>query len=74
MVRRFRNDIIVSTVKLKYGVEAGQAVRGLLLANARFEQAVRCFWPGSQRIDEMGRTLMQNSQRSRMLLPGSPTP
>ncbi|KAL4446224.1 hypothetical protein ABPG77_003031 [Micractinium sp. CCAP 211/92] len=37
--RRFRNDIIVSTVKLKYGVEAGQAVRGLLLANARFEQA-----------------------------------
>lgn len=36
--RRFRNDIIVSTVKLKYGVEAGQAVRGLLLANARFEQ------------------------------------
>ncbi|KAL4423849.1 hypothetical protein ABPG75_001150 [Micractinium tetrahymenae] len=36
--RRFRNDIIVSTVKLKYGVDAGHAVHGLLLANARFEQ------------------------------------
>ncbi len=33
--------MIVSTVKLKYGVHAGQAVEGMLLANAYFEQTVR---------------------------------
>lgn len=33
--------MIVSTAKLKYGVHAGQAVEGLLVANACFEQTVR---------------------------------
>lgn len=40
--RRFRNDVIVSTAKLKYGVHAGQAVEGLLVANACFEQTAHC--------------------------------
>lgn len=37
---RFRNDVVVETVKLKHGHDAGQAIAGLLLANARFEQTV----------------------------------
>lgn len=38
---RFRNDVIVKTVKAKHGADAGNAVLGLLLANARFEASVR---------------------------------
>lgn len=38
--RRFRNEVIVETVKAKYGQDAGNAVLGLLLANARFEASV----------------------------------
>lgn len=37
---RFRNDVVIETVKLKHGADAGQAVAGLLAANARFEQTV----------------------------------
>ena len=33
--------MIVATIKLKFGADEGTAVEGLLLANARFEQAVR---------------------------------
>ncbi|PSC73409.1 DNA-directed RNA polymerase III subunit RPC3 [Micractinium conductrix] len=39
--RRFRNEVVASTIKLRYGIPAGQAVMGLLMANARFEHASR---------------------------------
>ncbi|PRW61528.1 DNA-directed RNA polymerase III subunit RPC3 isoform A [Chlorella sorokiniana] len=39
--RRFRNEVIVETVKAKYGQDAGNAVLGLLLANARFEASAQ---------------------------------
>jgi hypothetical protein len=38
---RFRNDTIIGLLKDKFSATTAQAVEGMLLANARYEQTVR---------------------------------